>query len=135
MSIGEKITGTLADAAMTSRNKANAWGGPDRGDAAHIPDDRTLRIEIGRNHKQIPTLRMFSSDCCKHVVIDIAGNELAKTRILKKARSKKRVDGIWRINKALSNGSSIDVAQRSVIGRAEKCKRRNQSASADSRNH
>src|SRR5580704_14670365 len=77
---------------------------------------------------------MLNGDCCKHVLIDVARNELAKTRVLKKAGSKKHIDGIWRLNKTFSDAGGVNVPQRCVVGRAEKCKRRNQSARAHTRN-
>src|SRR5258708_2956216 len=103
-------------------------------DAAHVPDHRTLRIEIGRYDKKTSAPGVFSGDCAKHVPADIAGNELAQMRISKEARSENSAHDVRRIEQAFSDTAGIDVSQRRVVGGAEKCKWGNQGAGAHPRN-
>jgi hypothetical protein len=63
-------------------------GRPERGDAAHVSDDRALRDEIGRYHEELSTLRVLGGNGLKHVLVDIAGNEFAQMRIHEQARPK-----------------------------------------------
>src|ERR1700694_5838876 len=134
ISIGGKTTGMLADAARTSLNKSSAWGDPI---AAMRPISQITVRCVSRlvvTMRSLLPLGVFGGDRPKHVLADIAGNQLAQMRISKQARSEKSMHDAWRLEQAFSDAAGINVAQGSVVGRTEKCKRCDQSTCAHPRN-
>src|SRR3982074_3728886 len=101
-------------------------GGPDRGDATHIPDHRALRIEIGRYDKKFSAFGVLGRDRRKHVLAGLGGHELAEMRLSEQARPENSADDVRHLEQALSSAPCIKISQRRAVGRAEKRKWCNQ---------
>jgi hypothetical protein len=48
-----------------------------RGDRAHIPDDGSLRVKIGRDNHKAPSLFILARDGVDYIVVEIALDELS----------------------------------------------------------
>src|SRR4029079_13590507 len=104
-----------------------------RRDTAHIPDDGALRVEIGRDDGQAPTLCVLGGDPGEHRSIDMLGDELAQRLTAEYPGAEENGLQARRREETLGDAARVKLTQQAVIGGTQESKGRDQRAGAHSR--
>jgi len=120
MSCGAKTTGTLAEAARTSRNSLNAFGPSNRGDGAHIPDDGSLRVKVGRDNQEAPSLFILARDRVDYIVVEIVLDKFAQPPAIEQPGAEDRPKGIGLPDQVFRLAARIYLLEPLVIVGPEK---------------
>ena len=104
-----------------------------RGDTAHVPNDGALRVEIGRDDGQAPSLGVFGGDPGEHGPIHISGHEFAQALIAGQPRAEEQAFEARRSDEALGDAARIELTHQAVVARAQKSKGRDHGAGAHPR--
>ena len=105
------------------------------GDLAHVPDHRTLRVEIGGADQQDAAAAILGRDVVQHPAVHILGDQLLEGR---RIREQFRTEQARQDLRRRQIGGVVlgpDLAQLVIVGGTQERKRRDQGAGADARHH
>jgi hypothetical protein len=102
-----------------------------RSDAAHIPDHRPLRIEIGGADQESAAPRVLVRDLLQEFRRDVARDHAGERRVARKRITAEEAADRMFGHQLIGGISGVDRLQSRVVARPEKGERRRQRAGAD----